>query len=259
MAVDELAFDQGDHWPHLTHNRTTPSFTPQPLPQQKDVFARLSRRGVLDHELCDQLACSAITEVVFRNTPVSTPMFNLIAERCPLLTSFTCTYSPSVRVPSCREQSLMRLLMRSGATLTAINLSNCRFATDRTIATIVESCPHIESLDISRNQAYSPGTLCRVWELEQLSSLSLSLTHTDDSVFEVLEMNAASRPLKLKHIQIAYCPNITDQGMEWLLRNCRELTSINMKGSTGITHLSRQNMHRTWTHQPTYLSWSIPA
>ncbi|EGD80953.1 hypothetical protein PTSG_01536 [Salpingoeca rosetta] len=33
MAVDELAFDQGDHWPHLTHNRTTPSFTPQPLPQ----------------------------------------------------------------------------------------------------------------------------------------------------------------------------------------------------------------------------------
>eukprot|EP00043_Microstomoeca_roanoka_P028700 m.19061 g.19061 ORF g.19061 m.19061 type:complete len:261 (-) comp8609_c0_seq2:116-898(-) len=230
----------------------------QKLPHRlrANLFTLLTRRNLITEDVCDMFLTENTTAIDLMDAQVSSTTLSIIIERCPLLTSFSCQYSGPSPALRCTDAALSRLFGTCGLYMTKINLSRCHIAGDRTLLTIVECCPEVQVLDISKNSQYSTQALSQVWNLRKLKTLNLSLTKADDSMFEALAQ--AEHDVPLKELQIAHCPLISDAGFEALIQKCPHLRIIDMRGSNGITAQSRVTVEAL--HQrPAYMTWSIPV
>ncbi|KAI6241499.1 Leucine Rich repeat-containing domain protein [Aphelenchoides fujianensis] len=127
------------------------------------------------------------------------------------------------------------MAFRCGGFLKELNLKGCENIQDSAMRSFTAKCPNIEALTLRKCKHITDSTceyLGRTLDLEnctQITDYSLKFIGASQST-------ASARAVpRLMELNISYCTNITDDGIELLFRGCPNLTSFIAKGCDGLT------------------------
>jgi F-box/leucine-rich repeat protein 2/20 len=100
--------------------------------------------------------------------------------------------------------------------LQLLDLSRC-YCLEEGIVQVLRMCCNIRHLDLS--YCYGVKLLEMNFKVPKLEVLDLSCTHTDDQTLYVISKSCRG----LLQLSLAYCTNVTEKGVEHLLKNCMQL------------------------------------
>lgn len=135
---------------------------------------------------------------------------------------------------------LNAIVAQYGDVVRNLNLENLEDLTDKQLLSLVQACPHLQTLNVSGTKISEKG-LKFLTELRELKNLNLSeCGHIRDEGIQLIsQMNT------LETLDLSSCPNITDKSLE-LIGEMKSLKSFNIKhnqrfteeGFKSIAHLS---------------------
>ncbi|KAF8929532.1 hypothetical protein BGZ58_008879 [Dissophora ornata] len=130
--------------------------------------------------------------------------------------------------------SVIAALLTRCPLLEQLSLDWSRNLTDTTLLSLQRLCPNLTNISLSRCAEISENGFKALFKIfPGLISLDLSNNTISDSVLEEL---AASCRL-LKHLNINYCVDVTDLGVQAVLLNCANLSSFSLRFVPGLSCL----------------------
>lgn len=109
-----------------------------------------------------------------------------------------------------------------------LDLTRCRGITDKGINTCINNLPEMEGLQLNKLHNMTDDSLIALLPtMPKLSHLDLEeLADLSNTVLQTLANAPCAKVLR--HISISYCENLGDAGMIPVLKNCTNLSSIDM-------------------------------
>uniref|UniRef100_A0A0A9ZEI6 F-box/LRR-repeat protein 7 n=1 Tax=Lygus hesperus TaxID=30085 RepID=A0A0A9ZEI6_LYGHE len=117
--------------------------------------------------------------------------------------------------------------------LEILDLEHNRMVSDKFMQSLVDGCPVLRHLNISgiENTELTERGLSLLVNLPQITHLRMACIKVNDSLLKNL-----SKKLKLKHLDIMGCQNVTDEGCIEILNNCPQLESLDLAGCVQVTN-----------------------
>lgn len=247
-----------------------------PVNLKARLFALLSHRGlIMDDNLPLLLNCRTRT-FDFRDCAGITDQSLVLMARCSLtaqierkrLQSTQNEIAPHATTTSVLNPSIIHVrgmnitdyglieFVQQYPSLRKIRAHNCPQITDASVMAIGSHCLRLMELDLTGCVKITDDGINGLRHLTHLRALSLTQTHiTDDSL---LSIGLAPFHHTLNEINLKMCIEITDDGFLFLLKHCPNLKTIGFTQCPKLTERSRQNLN-PYTHQLSYLVWTIPA
>lgn len=184
---------------------------------------------------------------------------------CHLMTDYfkTCTHYDfsNIKDKPIPPEDIFTTTTRDNHLIQTLSIPNARhWMTDQLLISVIERCPHLRELDVSRCSQLSNKSL------KSLSSSCSSLTHISlsgchwvdkESLLEVVRNNPLLEHLdvsscwalddatlmeavllcpRLKHVDVSQIYSITDAFLEAVAHNCHAITTLGLKGCWRITN-----------------------
>eukprot|EP00051_Salpingoeca_urceolata_P013670 m.172455 g.172455 ORF g.172455 m.172455 type:complete len:1227 (+) comp17859_c0_seq1:103-3783(+) len=156
-----------------------------------------------------------------------------ISSRCTSMTKLNLSWTgggPGLL----SAQGFSRFLSHAGNTLEVLRLACCSFVDDRSLVTIVETCPRLFELDLQCCTGIKPATFEFLASLPELTRLNLYNTQvTQEGLMAIFR-----RCTKLQHVNVGHCGYVTgqwDEVLEVLAACCRDLRSLDVWRARSLT------------------------
>lgn len=143
--------------------------------------------------------------------------------------------------------STMELLAQSCPRLETLDLSWCRNINGKGLRHVVAACPRLKELDVTEVKRLSDRSLMlELFKSNSLETLIMSRSSLTDAALKILchgenpEIDVLTNiPIvphrKLKHLNITHCRNITDEGLRKLAHCTPDLESLRVSHSDHVT------------------------
>lgn len=177
-----------------------------------------------------------------------------LASRCQGLRVLSLYWNVKVT-----DHGLCRLFRaQQGSDLRDVNLSGCKYLTDKTIQRLVERAPLLDVLDLTRCPAVSDAGMTlvcecldrlrvlRLYAMSQLSPTAFAGLHKlvcleeldlcgccveDDAIVRLMD----AQPSRLQILNLTWCVAITDAVVQAMARSCPRLGWLSLFGNKHIT------------------------
>lgn len=127
-------------------------------------------------------------------------------------------------------QQLITLSQSCGSYVTKLDLSHLQGLTDTQLASLIQACPNLQTLNLTRCYQITDQGLASLSQLKQLQTL-----HLEECIVITDERLASLAQLKqLRTLNLTECDQITDEGLA-SLGQLRNLQRLNLKGCRKIT------------------------
>lgn len=150
--------------------------------------------------------CRNITNDAFMNTG---QLFNSLE------------YLDLTRCLSVTDKGVKLIIEQVGKTIKALNLSSCEDISDDSVIYIASNCPNLQEINLSKCMNVTDKSTCLL--LVKCTNLTKLILYncnkiTDATVEQITKLPQLA--LNLKEIDISSCQNVTDDGLQALVRHC---------------------------------------
>lgn len=184
--------------------------------------------GASDKSVVEFSRCPGLKELRLSHCrEVTRRSAKILAVRCPRLEVLDLNCINGVR------DSLLLVIGQNCPYLRVLNIANGRSVTDEGIAHIASGCPRLEVLDLSWCSRVTDWAILKIaTNMPNLRDVGLSETRvTDVGISELTKWCG-----KLEALHLARCINISNDGVESVIRHCSErLTSLNLASCQSVS------------------------
>lgn len=122
-----------------------------------------------------------------------------------------------------------------GKRLTCLNLSGCKFVTDKDLVNLAKSMPLLKSLNLESCPKFDKATFQILGQkCPDLENLVLRLSPCEDSAIQALFQNCRN----LKFVDLEEDKQLTDRSVAILVQNCKKLEEVRLRNCVQITDAS---------------------
>lgn len=183
--------------------------------------------GASDKSVVEFSRCPGLRELRLSHCRVSRRSVRILAVRCPRLEVLDMNCINDVR------DSLLQVIGLNCPYLRVLNIANGKKVSDDGITHITNGCPRLEVLDMSWCDRVTDLSISKIaMRMHNLRDVGLSETCvTDVGISELTRWCG-----KLEAIHLARCINISNHGIESIIRHCNaRLTSLNLASCQNVS------------------------